>query len=53
MFPRTEITDAAKDLVLVELYTDGNDPASEENAKLEVSKFGSESDPLYVLLRWQ
>jgi thiol:disulfide interchange protein len=50
MFPRTEIADVAKDLVLVELYTDGNDPASEENAKLEYTKFASESDPLYVLL---
>jgi thiol:disulfide interchange protein len=50
MFPRPEIIDAAKDLVLVELYTDGNDPASDENAKLESTKFGSESDPLYVLL---
>ena len=50
MFPRPEITEIAKDLVLVELYTDGPDAASEENAKLEYTKFGSESDPLYVLL---
>ena len=50
MFPRPEITDVAKDLVLVELYTDGPDSASEENAKLESTKFGSDSDPLYVLL---
>ena len=50
MFPRPEIADVAKDLVLVELYTDGPDSASEENAKLESTKFGSESDPLYVLL---
>jgi len=50
MFPRPEIADVAKDLVLVELYTDGSDAASEENAKLEFTKFASESDPLYVLL---
>jgi len=50
MFPRPEIADIAKDLVLVELYTDGSDSASEENAKLEDTKFASVSTPLFVLL---
>jgi len=50
MFPRPEIADIAKDLVLVELYTDGSDAASEENAKLEDTKFSSVSTPLFVLL---
>jgi thiol:disulfide interchange protein len=50
LFPRPEIADIAKDLVLVELYTDGSDAASEENAKLEDSKFASVSTPLFVLL---
>ena len=50
MFPRPEIADVAKDLVLVELYTDGTDAASEENAKLEDTKFASVSTPLFVLL---
>ncbi|MBZ5631512.1 MAG: thioredoxin family protein [Acidobacteriia bacterium] len=50
MFPRPEIADVAKDLVLVELYTDGSDAASEENAKLEDTKFASVSTPLFVLL---
>lgn len=50
MFPRPEIADVAKDLVLVELYTDGSDAASEENAKLEDTKFSSVSTPLFVLL---
>jgi len=50
MFPRAEIADIAKDLVLVELYTDGSDAASEENAKLEDTKFASVSTPLFVLL---
>jgi thiol:disulfide interchange protein DsbD len=50
MFPRPEIADIAKDLVLVELYTDGTDPASEENAKLEDTKFASVSTPFYALL---
>ncbi len=50
MFPRPEIADVAKGLVLVELYTDGSDPASEENAKLEDAKFASVSTPYYALL---
>ena len=50
MFPRPEIADIAKDLVLVELYTDGSDTVSEENAKLEDTKFSSVSTPLFVLL---
>jgi thiol:disulfide interchange protein len=50
MFPRPEIADIAKDLVLVELYTDGSDAASEENARLEDTKFASVSTPLFVLL---
>jgi thiol:disulfide interchange protein len=50
MFPRPEIAGIAKDLVLVELYTDGSDAASEENAKLEDTKFASVSTPLFVLL---
>jgi len=50
MFPRPEIADIAKDLVLVELFTDGSDQASEDNAKLEDTKFASFSTPLYALL---
>jgi thiol:disulfide interchange protein DsbD len=50
MFPRPEIAAIAKDLVLVELYTDGTDAASEENAKLEDMKFSSVSTPYYALL---
>jgi thiol:disulfide interchange protein len=50
LFPRPEIADIAKDLVLVELYTDGTDAASEENAKLEDTKYASVSTPLFVLL---
>jgi thiol:disulfide interchange protein len=53
MFPRPEIADIAKDLVLVELYTDGSDAASEENARLEDTKFASVSTPLFVLLDGQ
>ena len=37
--------------VLVELYTDGTDAASEANAKLEAEKFKTISQPYYVILR--
>jgi len=50
MFPRPEIAEIAKDLILVELFTDGTDAASEENAKLEDVKFASVSTPFYALL---
>src|SRR5438046_4108242 len=50
LFPRPEIADIAKDLVLVELYTDGSDAASEENANLEATKFATSSTPWFILL---
>ena len=50
MFPRPEIAAALKDLVLVELYTDGTDAASEENQKLEDQKFATVAIPYYAIL---
>ncbi|HEV3334048.1 MAG TPA: cytochrome c biogenesis protein CcdA [Bryobacteraceae bacterium] len=50
MFPRPEIAAALKNFVLVELYTDGPDAASEENVKFETSKFGTIATPFYAIL---
>lgn len=50
MFPRPEIQAAMKDLILVDLYTDGTDPDSEKNQKLEDEKFGTASIPFYALI---
>jgi len=50
MFPRPEIAEAVKDLVLVEMYTDGTDQASEENQKVEQAKFNTVAIPLYAIL---
>lgn len=50
MFPRPEIQAAMKDLILVDLYTDGTDADSEKNQKLEDQKFGTASIPFYALL---
>jgi thiol:disulfide interchange protein DsbD len=50
MFPRPEIAAALKDLVLVELYTDGTDAASEANQKVQDQKFATVAIPYYALL---
>ena len=50
MFPRPEIADATKKLVLVELYTDGTDKESEENQKLQDEKFSTVAIPYYAIL---
>src|SRR5260370_15499563 len=50
MFPRPEIAGALKDFVLLELYTDGTDAASEENEKLEDKLFSTVALPFYAIL---
>jgi len=50
MFPRPEIAPLMKDFVLVDLYTDGTDAASEENAKMEEERYKTVSLPFYVIL---
>ena len=48
---RPEISALLGKFVLVELYTDGTDAASEANAKLEAEKFKTVSQPYYVILQ--
>lgn len=50
MFPRPEIAAAMKDLVLVELYTDGTDPESEKNQELQNGMFQTVAIPFYAVL---
>ncbi len=50
MFPRPEIQSALKDLIVVDLYTDGTDAESEKNQKLEDQKFNTVSIPFYALM---
>ena len=50
MFPRPEIVEATKSLVLVELYTDGTDKESEENQKLQDDKFQTVAIPYYAVM---
>jgi thiol:disulfide interchange protein len=50
MFPRPEIEEATKSLVLVELYTDGTDAKSEEYQKLQDEKFSTVAIPYYAII---
>jgi len=50
MFPRPEIAEALQKFVLVELYTDGLDRASEANQNLLVSRFDTSAIPFYAIL---
>lgn len=50
MFPRPEIAAELNNLVLVELYTDGLDEASEKNQKLQESRFANVAIPFYVIV---
>jgi thiol:disulfide interchange protein len=50
MFTRPEIQTALRQFVLVELYTDGTDAASEANSQLQLSLFKTSAIPLYAIL---
>ena len=49
MLSRPEIAGLLKNFVLVELYTDGTDAASEANSKMQVARFGTVAEPFYVI----
>jgi thiol:disulfide interchange protein DsbD len=49
MFTKPEIAGVMKNMVLVDLYTDGTDAASKANQKLEEDKFQTVAEPFYVL----
>jgi thiol:disulfide interchange protein DsbD len=50
LFTKPEIASELKNFVLVDLYTDGTDAASDENQKLEDSKFQTVAIPYYALM---
>jgi thiol:disulfide interchange protein len=50
MFTRPEIAAALQGFVLVELYTDGTDAASESNQKLQLGKFATVAIPYYAIV---
>ncbi len=50
MFTRPEIAAALQNFVLVDLYADGTDQASEDNQKLELAKFQTIAEPFYAIM---
>jgi thiol:disulfide interchange protein len=50
MFTRPEIAAVMKNFVLVELYTDGTDPESEANQKVQLAKFNTVAIPFYAIV---
>ncbi|HYP07297.1 MAG TPA: thioredoxin family protein, partial [Bryobacteraceae bacterium] len=50
MFTRPEIVEASANLILVELYTDGLDPASDTNQQIQESRFQTVAIPFYAIL---
>ena len=50
MFTRPEIAAAMKQYVLLELYTDTGEASSEENQKLQDSKFKTIAIPFYAII---
>ena len=50
MFPKPEVTAELKKFVLVELYTDGTDAASEANQQLQEKKFATVAIPFYAIV---
>jgi thiol:disulfide interchange protein DsbD len=49
MFTKPEIAGAMKNMILVDLYTDGTDPTSQSNQKLEENRFQTVAIPFYAL----
>jgi thiol:disulfide interchange protein len=50
MFTRPEIAAAMQKYVLVELYTDGTDAASDQNQQLQEQKFQTVAIPFYAIM---
>ncbi len=49
MFTKPEVASLLRDMVLVDLYTDADDPVSQANQRLEESKFKTIAIPYYVI----
>jgi len=50
MFTRPEVNAAMREMVLVELYTDGTTPEDEANQQLQESKFKTVAIPYYLIM---
>ncbi len=50
IFPRPEIASAVKDMILLELYTDGTDEVSRQNQELQDKTFNTVAIPYYAVM---
>jgi thiol:disulfide interchange protein DsbD len=50
MLTRPEIAAALNGFVLVDLYTDGTDAASDANGQLELARFQTSAEPFYAIM---
>ena len=50
MFTRPDVNAAMREMVLVELYTDGTTPEDEANQKLQETKFQTVAIPYYLIM---
>ncbi len=50
MFTRPDVNAAMREMVLVDLYTDGTTPEDEANQKLQESKFQTVAIPYYLIM---
>jgi thioredoxin-related protein len=50
MFTRQDVRSSLQNFVLVDLYTDGTDTASEKNQQLENKLFATVAIPFYAIL---
>ena len=50
MFTRAELAQELENLVLVELYTDGADEASQANQQLQLERFETVAIPYYAII---
>ena len=50
LFTRPEVAASMKNFVLVDLYTDGSDGASEKNQEMQSSRFNTIASPFYAIV---
>ena len=51
MFTKPAIAELTREMILVELYTDGQDDVAATNRDLQLNRFGSVAIPHYAIVR--
>ena len=50
MFTKLELAETLAELILVELYTDGTDEASQTNQRMQLERFETVAIPYYAII---